>query len=312
MAQNFNRYTPEAAAEVAIGLVDNGLILGADATHYTDGLFAAPGGGRISLRVPGALTARSRALRDKTTAITLDEIVENVVPVDLTGQRYSAVRVSDAELSLDITDFAKQVLLPQSDAIIEGLEHDLAEVLDGIDPEAGITYSNTDPAAVFIQGRRALRARGVDVANSDLVAYVGGNVADDLLGSGALAFDKTGDANALRNGSLGRVHGFRAIETARIGDDEVVFTVKGGLYIATRAPQVPLGAGFGATINKDGIALTYVRDYDASVLSDRSIVSVFSGVGVSPLYDVTRNHATGATSVAEVEGGAVIKVDAAA
>ncbi|MDL5487721.1 P22 phage major capsid protein family protein [Microbacterium wangruii] len=273
-------YTAQTVADVAVRLFDNGLKIGADATHYTDDVFVSGTGGTVNLRIPGVLTARTRLLRDKSSAVTVDEIIEGLVPVSLTGQKVSAVGISDAELSLDITDFARQVLRPQVDAVVASIEHDFAELLAAVEPTAA-TYSALDPAALFIKGRSALRARGVDVASSDLIAYVGGNVYDALLASGALSFDKTGDADAIRKGIVGRVHGVRAIETSHVADDEVVFTIKGGLYLATRAPQKPEGVAFGQTVKHEGVSLSYLRDYDGTRLTDRSIVSTFAGVGIS-------------------------------
>lgn len=307
----FISHTATQLGEVAIGLANTGLRLGQYVARFTDKDFR-PGGGKTAyLAVPGAVTARSRALDDVTSSIVLDEITEQSAPISLAAHYVSAVPLGDAELTLELQDYTRQVLLPQSDAIVDRIEKSIADAIGSITPTAA-TYSAEAPASIFIRGRRELRNRGVDVAVEPLVAFVGGNVVDDLLETDALSYAKTGEADALRKGSLGRLHGFELVESGAIGADEVVFTTRSGLYIATRSPIVPDGASFGAVIQKDGLSVRYLRDYDASKLVDRSVVSTFGGAGISPLYDVQRDYVTGETTVEAVPGGAVVKIDTSA
>jgi hypothetical protein len=79
-----------------------------------------------------------------------------------------------------------------------------------------------------------------------------------------------------------------------------------------RAPIVPSGVSFGASESSNGYSLRYIRDYDASVLKDRSIVSTFAGVAAMPLYKVTRDYTAKTASVVEVPGGAAVHVNVAA
>lgn len=305
-----NTYTAEEIGAVALRLADTGLVLGANVARYTDGDYLSGHGGKAWLKIPGAVTARARGLRDETTAVTFDRINESRISIDLDTHLVSAVALGDAEYSLDLQSFSRQVLRPQVDSIVDGIEAKVANVLDGIDAtDESAGYDEAKPSAIFTKGRRALRARGVDVANERLVAFVGGNVVDALLDSGSLDFAKTGDSDALRKGALGRIAGFECIETARgVGADEVVFATKSGVYLATKAPAIPEGANFGAVVSEQGLSLRYLRDYSAEHLRDRSVTSVFCGAGISPLYDVQRDQATGAATVTEVEGGAVVKL----
>ncbi|MDY0982687.1 P22 phage major capsid protein family protein [Microbacterium sp. CFBP9023] len=310
----YNTYTPEQAGEVALAAISTSLDLARHVRRYTEADFAPGTGGKAYLRIPSALTARARSLRDTSTAVVFDELIERRTSVDLSTNLVSAVKIGDAELRLDITDFTKQVLRPQGESIADGIDNALAALLSGITASTDPTgYDAAKPTDLFVKGRRALRAKGVDVANSDLVAFVGGAVIDDLLLSGALDFAKTGDANALRSGSAGRIAGFEVAETSRgIEDDEIVFTTRTGLYVATVAPEVPNGVAFGTVTAKDGLSVRYLRDYDATHLTERSVASVFVGTGISPLYDVERDYDTHAATVTPVDGGAVVKVSTSA
>lgn len=321
MSNTFN-YTPTQVAEVALALAETQYRLANVVRRFGENDFRPGRGETVYLNVPGALTAHSRSLTDTETAIVLDSLTEAQEPVSLDVHAYSAVGLSEHDMSLGIEDFARQVLRPQVDAVVEKVESAIEAVISGIAPTAGIAYSATDPVATFTAGRRALRDRGVDPASADLVAIVGANIVDDLLDSGALDYARTGSPDALRAGSLGRIRGFEAIESSRVADDEVVFMHRDSLYLAHRAPAVPQGASFGQTVNGEGaIGLRYLRDYDVAFTRDRSMVSTFVGAGILPLYKVTRTDDTGvqgdagfvagSATATEVAGGAVVKVDTA-
>lgn len=320
MSNTFN-YTATQVAEVALALVKDSFRLASVVTRYGEDEFRPGRGDTVYLSVPGALTAHSRTLDDTTTAIILDSLTESQEPVKLGVHGYSAVSLSEKDMSLGIADFSKQVLLPQTDAVVDKVESAIEDVLSAVTPTAA-TYDPASPVKVFTAGRAELRSRGVDLAAVDLVALIGANVVDDLLDSGELDFQRTGSPDALRSGSLGRIRGFETIETGRIGDDEVILFPRSALYLAHRAPVVPEGASFGQKVSKDGFSLRYLRDYDPIHTVDRSVVSTFVGAGVLPLYRVERTQDTGkqgdagfvagSATVTEVEGGAVVKINTAA
>lgn len=322
MTNTFNQYTAQQVAEVAVALTKGTFRLASLVAKYDESNFKEGRGDTVFLNVPGALTAHSRALDDVTNAIVMDSLAEAQEPVKLDVHAYSAVGLSEYDLSLGIESFSAQVLRPQVDAVVDKIEATIEGVLAGITEDAGIAYSAADPIKLFTAGRAALRAKGIDVAAADLVAIVGSNVADDLLDSGALDFDKTGSADALRGGSLGRVRGFETLESGRVAADEVVFMTREAIYLAHRAPAVPAGVAFGQTVNGEGVSLRYLRDYDSAKTQERSIVSTFIGAGVLPLYRVERTQDVGAkqgdagfvagsATVTEVAGGAVVKVNTA-
>ena len=324
LSNNFNPYTAQQIGEVALGLSKREFRLASVVAHYDESSFKEGRGDTVFLSVPGALTAHGRALDDTTNTIVLDSLTESQAPVSLDVHCYSAVGVSEYDLSLGILDFTKQVLLPQVDSVVAKIEATLEKVIAGIVADASITgYDSTNPIALFTQGRAALRAKGIDPASADLVAIVGSRVVDDLLDSGALDFSKTGASDALRDGRLGRIRGFETIESGSIGDTEVIFMTRTALYLAHRAPAVPQGAAFGQTVSNEDISLRYLRDYDPSKTQERSLVSTFVGAGVLPLYRVERTEdvkatqgeagfVAGSATVTEVPGGAVVKVDTSA
>lgn len=308
-------YTPEQVAAVAAELVEAGVQLLPTASVAKPGDWQPGGGNSVLVRVPAAAIAEDRALNDVTSEVTMVSLEEDTFPVSLSTHAVSGVALSEADNSLNLRDMASQVIAPQSDAVVDFLEAMVADVLAGVTAETGTAFDASAPEKTFTAIRRVLRGRGVKFDNDEPVyAIAGGNVIDALLDSGALDFSKTGDADALRSGSVGRVRGFHVLESSRIGDDEIVAYPRHGLTVALKPPAVPEGAPHGAVVeSKNGnVALRWVRSFDPLHTADYSVLSTFAGCKITPAYEVTRDYDAGTVTRSEVAGGHVVKVDTAA
>jgi hypothetical protein len=321
MANQF--YNAPQVAKTAVALAVEDSYLGATISrNYENDLLG--GGGKdltVNVRIPSALIARERGIDDITTAIVLDSLTESTIPVTLGTHAYSAVALSEGDLSLHLESFATQVLAPQVAAVVDDVEHDVAaallaaEGLQALDingnPETVAAYSAADPVSYLVGLRRVLRNRQVPVAGLNVV--VGTQVFADLLASQKLQdAAASGSTAALREGQVGRVQGFQVVESTRVDENDIIAYHSDAFTLAVRAPIVPAGVAFGASESSNGYSLRYIRDYDASVLKDRSIVSTFAGVAAMPLYRVTRDYTAKTASVVEVPGGAAIHVNVGA
>ena len=94
-------YTAEQAARVGAALVGQDFVLAGLIARDFEADFGGGSGATVNVRVPGALPSRTRGIYDKTTAITMDEIAEQTIPVTLTEHAYSAVSLSEGDLDLD-------------------------------------------------------------------------------------------------------------------------------------------------------------------------------------------------------------------
>ena len=310
-----NYYTAEQAVAVAARLVSDSLHLTPTVDRSFEGEFEPGSGSTVHVRVPAGAIARDRDLDDVTSAVIFDELAETSIPISLDTHAVSGVILSEADLSLRIEDFAAQVLIAQTDAVADRVERAIATALAAVPETTGIAFDEAAPEKLFTALRRALRERGVDFGTGEPVfALAGSNVVDALLDSGALDFSKTGDADSLRNGSVGRIRGFQVLESSRIADDEVVAYPQHGVHLAVRPPAVPLGAAFGSIVRADDrtISVRYLRDYDSTHTADRSLVSTFVGAKVMPAYRVTRDYAAGTATRSEITGGHVVRVDTSA
>lgn len=296
MAHNF--VDPTQVVGVGLELVVQDLVLAATMSRDFEDEFGGGKGASVNVRVPAVLAARERALHE-TGAITVDEIVESTVPVALQTHAYSAVDVDDAHLTLEIEDFARQVLSPQTLAVVESIENRAVQTMQALPETTSIAWDAANPAKAFTAARKTLRDLGIPAAG--MYAAVGTQVYADLLDSKALEdASQSGSTSALREAVVGRLRGFNVLESNRLGETEIVFYNRAAFALAVRAPKVPDGASFGKSQASNGFALRWVKDYDAARMSDRSVLSTFVGC----------QSMTVATTARDVDGKAIRQVPA--
>jgi hypothetical protein len=308
-------YTPAQAVQVAANLVaEDGVLSALVSRNYENDLLGGgKGGAPVAIKMPTTLIARSRDIDDVTTSIILDEITETTKTVNLSrAHDYSAVGLSEADLTLNLTDFSAQVLAPQAAAIADSLEHKVAMALGAIpETDLGVTFSAANPVPYFTAIRKFLRDNGVPAAGIQML--VGTEVYAALLDAKAITdASESGSTEALREGGVGRLRGFTVVESTRFDENEVIAFHRDAVTLVTRAPVVPQGASFGASVAAGGFNLRYLRDYDANHTQDRSIVSTFSGVGILPTYKIERNYTTRTVETTELPYGGVVRLDTAA
>jgi coat protein Gp5 len=280
---------PERIAATGLGLLQREIILPSLVWRDAGGSFRGVAGDTISIRVPARTTARTRPLRGaRGTAsegegiITMDNLVETKIDVTLDTDVYSAVPITDEELTLDISDFGSQILAPQVRAVAEGLENAVAAEM------MGATYANTveidpdDPFPGVIDARAALNLYNVPM--NDRIIVLGSNLETAFLKSDRLArHDSAGDSNssALRDATIGRLGGFGRIVVSQAIDPDIGFAFHRTAYVLSmQAPVVPNGASFGSSQSYQGLAMRWLRDYDFRNVQDRSLVDVYYGTNI--------------------------------
>ena len=150
----------EQIVEAAVLLLQREIVLPRLVWRQADASFVGAKDDTITLRVPAVLESRERTMRSNT-ALTFDEFAETAVPVQLDTHVYKGLKIRDEELTLDIRDFAAQVVSPQIRAVAEGMEDVIAAALeattsayDDIDFDEG----TDDPYKVLVEARRRGRS----------------------------------------------------------------------------------------------------------------------------------------------------------
>lgn len=272
---------PEVISDTTLALLRRTIVLPRLVWSNAVADWSGKQGDKISLRIPARLDARTRALR-ATTAITLDELTEHTVDLNIDEMAYSAVTVSDEQLTLDIEDYARQVLVPQSDAVAYRIENKLCGVIEGAPYPVNhqLTYAETDDLyKKLLDVRNVMNKEFLPTEGRVLV--VGPDFETLLLGSDRFnRFDSIGApaTSALQQATIGRIAGFEVVLSQALTDPGAAYAFhRNAFVLSLQAPKVPAGVAFGASASSNGVAMRHIRDYDSSVLSDRSVVSVFAG-----------------------------------
>jgi len=272
--------TPTVIARASVDLLLRELVLAR--TVWTDAVsgaeFRGAFGDTVTLRVPARRTARTRVLR-AGTPITNDESVEFGVPVTLDTDVYNGAPITDEELTLDITDFSAQVLMPQVRAVAE-------HTLDA-DNSIFLTSSARDWYKIANRARRVLTESFVPLAGRYLL--VGTAIEEEILNTERLIRNDSigGPATpALQEATIGRIAGFTVITSTGIPDTDAYAYHRSAFVLASVAPAVPRGAAMaqaapsGAQAGAQGINARWLMDYDYTNTTDRSLVDTYTGTAV--------------------------------
>jgi len=293
---------PSVIARTTIGLLYRELVVAR--TLWTDavdpGEFTGALNDTVNMRVPARRTARKRTLR-AGTAIVNDVSNEFSVPVTLDTDVYNGAPITDEELTLDITDFAAQILMPQVRAVVEGLEDEAVDVIETATYPARLQIDPSDTE--FQVGgetdwfRVAARAGTLldteNVPTSGRTLLVGSTVAEQIITSDRFSkYNEIGpDAtDALRERKIGRIGEFDVIKSSDIDAEDAYAYHRTAFVLATRAPLVPRGASFGQVSAAgsragspgfyQGISVRWLMDYDYTNTTDRSLVNTWCGTAV--------------------------------
>jgi hypothetical protein len=284
MANTFIKATQIAAT--GLGLLEREIVLPGLVWRNAVGDFAGAAGDTISIKVPARTVARTRTLRgargaasEGTGIIDMDSLVETKVDVTLDTDVYSAIPITDEELTLDIGDFGQQILEPQVRAIAEGIENAMAAEMTGATYAVNLTFDGTDPWKTLIDANTALNKS--NVPREGRVVVCGPDVEASILKSDHLSrVDQSGSDSALRRAELGRLAGFPVYVSNAIPSN-LAFAFHSTAYVMVlRAPKIPAGATFGSSQTNFGLAMRWIRDYDFRNVQDRSLVDTYIGTSI--------------------------------
>ncbi|MEW1550947.1 P22 phage major capsid protein family protein [Streptomyces tsukubensis] len=292
----------EKLAATALPLLKRTLIMSRLVDTQSGDSFRGAKGDVLNIRRPAVLAARSEAItRSKTRSIVTDEIVESTIQVKLSDHKYSAVDITDAEATLDIENFADQVLSPQVQGIASAVDlfiRDALETLPDLKDKAGATVTvprNNDPEIQAKNIRLAIpklrqRLNANHVPAGGRVLLIGTELETFLISDPHLTkLDESGTTDALREASIGRLYGFTIVVSDIIDADAMIALHPTAFKLAMIAPNAPAGAAFASSQSSDGVAMRYIRDYNSDKAMDRSFLSVY--VGISPVLDPLFNDA---------------------
>lgn len=284
---------PEKIAATAAVALEESLVV--PAVFQREGIdqFKGARGDAINIKVEGVLPFRTYGWRnDRTAEIQFDTYAEKTVQVTFGDDVYSAVQLTDEQHDFDLPGWAK-LMAKQTEAVGRGLEYQAVDYLTNAPYEVtlGGSVTGRDLRGTLIRAREVLNKFRVPKEQRTLLVGSGWETAllsDDKLNLASNVGDQEA-VTALREATIGRRYGFNIVVSNELPADMAVAMVSSAFIFATGAPSVPQSVPFGASASYNGVALRWIRDYDATRLMDRSVVNTYKG------FRIVEDHLLGRT-----------------
>lgn len=241
-------------------------------------------GDQINIVLPALLTARKRNLRTLDD-IEYDYLAEVKTSVALKDHIYQAVMISDGVLTLDIQDFANQVIGPVIRGIGDGIEDMIATQINTATYDAAITATKDTVMDGIVQGMVGLDRNYVPQENRVIIAGTGVQAAL-LRHPDLVRYDGSGDNTALRHATIGMLYGMPVVTSPRINSKDAIVMHKSAFPVVLRTPITrpsmgpEWGRGESATAGGGNFTVRLTHDRDNRKLADTIVADVFAGTGV--------------------------------
>lgn len=286
--------TPDLIARLAYAnLYENAVMAGLVHRDY-EADFRGAQGATVTIRKPAVFEAEEY---DRTQGITVQSATESSIPVVLDTLLDVSFEVTAEQLTLEVSAFNEQLLMPATEAIRQGIDRKILTLRDDVTQSVGVAPGETwDDPLVLVDAGRVLDQAKVPATQRACVAgpITSANWTKDPLFHQA---DQRGDTEGLREASIGRKFGFDNFMSQNIaapaedpdpGDPTTEVNVafhRTAFALVTRTLALPQGAANAAVFSGNGFGIRVVQDYDIDLKKD--IVSLDILIGVKTL-DATR------------------------
>lgn len=275
MANTF--ITPSVIASRGLATLYNSTVLGNLVWRDFDPDFTGKQGDTVTIRKPAIFTAEEF---DRDSGVEYQDATEDSTDVSLDTVANVSFEVTDEQMTLDISDFENQLLVPAMEAIVQKVDGDLAAaLLAAAQAESQVSTLSSVASDAVIGARTILSDNKFPTSDRYAVfspAGTGVALSDELF----VQANKSGSTDALREANLGRVFGIDTYESQ-------VFTNGGGIAFHKSAVTLavrPLGAPRGLPSNQvavesyKGLSLRTTYAYDHSRKSDLVSCDLLYGI----------------------------------
>lgn len=304
MALNHVFNKPEKIVKTGLGLLEAELTVPNLFQKESFADYAGAKNGTLNVEVEGLLPFREWVLRsgeqhavgqspysgDRTGApsstvrqkIEYDRYTERTLPLTLTGAAYSAVEVTDEQMTFDLGTWTDKIAAKQIRAVARGMQYGaIREVVNAPYEVVLGDLGGVEGGALkgLTEGRRVLNAFNapaegrVALVGTDFETALG---ADPNVKYAELGGDSAAET-ALRESTLGRLKGFTIVVSNDIPSGDAYLFYQSAFVMATAAPKVPMSVKHGAVSSHDGIAMRWITDYSNDDQVDRSTFMTYTG-----------------------------------
>ena len=270
MANTF--LTPDIIAREALMVLRNNAVMANLVHRDYSSEFVAGVGDTVTIRKPATFEAK-----EYTGSITVQDANEAGVPVKMDKHLDVSFAVTSKQLTMDIEDFSKQLLVPAMQAFADKVDQYLlglkADITNNV-PATDVVQNDVIDARAYLTKAAAPLTERRFVYGSDTETKL---LKTDLF----ISAEKVGDeGTALREASLGRKYGmdFYVDQNAdTVGVAGMAFH-KNAFAFVTRPLALPQGAAKAAIVDYDGFGLRVVQDYDINTKTDTISIDMVCGV----------------------------------
>lgn len=259
----------------SLGLLERDTVIARRIWRNAAGDFRGAEGDTINIKLPAFGVARKRSIRGKETR-QASYLAQRSVAVTLTDNLYMKTPLSDAELTLDVESFERDVLAAQVSGIVRGIEDEVVAEVENAPYHFNVEYDPDDPVEALFEASENLTLARVPADRRFLA--VGSTAKRRLLTCKQLIrADRAGDNSALRRAEIGEIAGIGSIFEVPALDPEAMYLYHESAFIlGLRAPVVPPDAR-GAVSSYENFAIRVVGITDADEVVFNSHVDTYIG-----------------------------------
>lgn len=258
-----------------LGLLERDTVIARQVWRNAAGDFAGAEDETINIKLPAFGVARKRAIRGEDKRVA-SYLAQRTVPVKLTDNIYMRTPLTDAELTLDVESFERDIIAPQAGGIVRAIEDDVVEEIEGAEYYHEVEYDPADPTDALFEAAELLTKSRVPSGTRKLA--VGSTAKRKLLTSEQLIkADQAGDNSALRRAEIGEIAGIGTIFEVPALDPEAMYLYHMSAYvIGLRAPTVPPDVK-GAVGDYNGFAIRIAGITDSIEVIHNAHADVYIG-----------------------------------
>jgi hypothetical protein len=223
----------------SLGLLVRDTVLAHNVWKNPGGDFRGVAGETINIKLPAFGVAKKRAIRGGGNR-QASYLAQQTVPVTLTDNVYMRTPLEDAELTLDVESFERDIIAPQVSGIVWGIEDEVGDEIEGADYADThiLAYDEENPAEALFEASEVLTKSRVP--NSMRHLAIGTTAKKRLLQSDQLIrADHAGDNTALRRAEVGQIAGYTAFEVPGLHPEAMYAYHRSAFVLSLRAPVVP-------------------------------------------------------------------------